>query len=123
MQTHLQHLIGDQMLKVKKDSYGIGKQKQGEKQIASKPGQEEDVCGVTSGYRAELQLGTLFLKNQTVFGTFMGRNEDLRQIVDLASQGVIRGIIHQTFPLEEAARAHETMEGRNFFGKLVLTVP
>lgn len=81
------------------------------------------VCGVTSGYRAELQLGTLFLKNQTVFGTFMGRNEDLRQIVELAGQGVIRGIIHQTFPLEEAARAHEMMEGRNFFGKLVLTVP
>ena len=81
------------------------------------------VCGVTSGYRAELQLGLLFLKNQTVFGTFMGRNEDLRQIVELAGRGVIRGIIHQTFPLEDAAKAHEAMEGRNFFGKLVLTVP
>jgi NADPH:quinone reductase-like Zn-dependent oxidoreductase len=53
----------------------------------------------------------------------MGRNEDLRQIVELAGQGVIRGIIHQTFPLEEAAKAHESLEGRNFFGKLVLTVP
>ena len=29
----------------------------------------------------------------------------------------------QTFPLERAARAHEAMESRSFFGKLVLTVP
>ena len=87
------------------------------------PGGRYGICGVTTGYRAELQMGMLFLRNQTVFGVFMGRNEDLHQIVEMAAKGVIRGIIHQTFPLEEAARAHETMEGRDFFGKLVLTVP
>ena len=81
------------------------------------------ICGVTTGYRAELQMGLLFLKYQTVFGVFMGRKEDLRQIVEMAGRGVIRGVIHQTFPLQDAAKAHETMEGMNFFGKLVLTVP
>ncbi len=81
------------------------------------------ICGVTTGYKAELQMGMLFLKYQTVFGVFMGRNEDLRQIVDRAAKGVISGVVHETFALEEAAKAHETMEGRNFFGKLVLTVP
>ena len=86
------------------------------------PGGRYGICGVTTGYRTELQLGVMFLRHQTVFGVFMGRNEDLRQIVELATKGTIRGIIHQTFPLEKAARAHETMEARNFFGKLVLTV-
>ncbi|MCI0439362.1 MAG: zinc-binding dehydrogenase [Chloroflexi bacterium] len=81
------------------------------------------ICGVTTGYKAELQMGTMFLKHQTVFGVFMGRNEDLRQIVEMASRGVIKGVIHQTFPLEDAARAHEVMESRSFFGKLVLTIP
>ncbi|MCH8062682.1 MAG: zinc-binding dehydrogenase [Chloroflexi bacterium] len=81
------------------------------------------ICGVTTGYRAELQMGLLFLKYQTVFGVFMGRKEDLRQIVEMAGRGVIRGVIHQTFSLQDAAKAHETMEGTNFFGKLVLTVP
>ena len=81
------------------------------------------ICGVTSGYRAELQLGTLFVRNQTVFGVYMGRTADLRQIVDMVGKGALRGVIHQTFPLADAARAHEAMEGRNFFGKLVLTVP
>ena len=80
------------------------------------------ICGVTSGYRADLQMGLMFLRYQTVFGVFMGRKEDLRQIVAHAGRGVIRGVIHETFALEDAAKAHEAMEGRNFFGKLVLTV-
>lgn len=80
------------------------------------------ICGVTTGYRAELQMGAMFTRYQTVFGVFMGRKEDMRQIVEMAGRGVIRGIIHQTFPLEDAAKAHEVMESRNFFGKLVLTM-
>ena len=86
------------------------------------PGGRYGICGVTSGYKAELQMGLMFLRNQTVLGAFMGRQEDLRQIVEMAAKGVIRGIIHQTFPLEDAVKAHETMEARSFFGKLVLTV-
>ena len=80
------------------------------------------ICGVTSGYNAQLQMGLMFLRYHTVFGVFMGRKEDLRQIVEQAGRGVIRGIIHETFPLEDAAKAHEAMEATNFFGKLVLTV-
>ncbi len=81
------------------------------------------ICGVTTGYRVELQMGALFTRYQTVFGVFMGRKEDMRQIVEMAGRGLIRGVIHQTFPLEDAASAHEVMEGLGFFGKLVLTVP
>ncbi|MDP7102078.1 MAG: zinc-binding dehydrogenase [SAR202 cluster bacterium] len=80
------------------------------------------ICGVTSGYRAELQMGAMFTRYQTVFGVFMGRNSDLQQIVEMTGRGVIKGIIHETFPLEEAAKAHEVMEGLSFFGKLVLTM-
>jgi NADPH:quinone reductase-like Zn-dependent oxidoreductase len=87
------------------------------------PGGRYGICGVTTGYKAELQMGLLFLRHQTVFGVFMGRKEDLRQIVEMAARGVIRGVIHQTFPLKDAAKAHELMESRNFFGKLVLAVP
>ena len=77
---------------------------------------------MTTGYRAELQMGLLFLRSQTVFGVYMGRQEDLRQIVEMVGRGVIRPVIHQTFPRRDAARAHQVMEDRSFFGKLVLTV-
>ena len=86
------------------------------------PGGRYGICGVTSGYRAELQMGMLFLKQQTILGVFTGRGGDLRHIVQMVERGVIRGVIHKTYPLDEAAKAHEDMEGRSFFGKLVLTV-
>ena len=81
------------------------------------------ICGVTSGYEVNMQMGLLFLNQQTVFGVFMGRREDLRQVVDSAGRGLIRSIIHQTYPLADAARAHQALEDLNFFGKLVLVVP
>ena len=87
------------------------------------PGGRYGICGATTGFRVELQTGLMFLRHQTVFGVFMGRREDLRQIVELAGRGTIGAVVHATFPLEEAAKAHETMEGRAFFGKLVITVP
>ena len=86
------------------------------------PGGRYGICGVTSGYRVELQMGLLFLKNQTVIGVFMGRQSDLVLIVEMARKRLVRGVVHKTFQLQDAAKAHEMMEGRDFFGKLVLTV-
>ena len=92
-----------------------------EKAFASlAPGGRYGICGVTTGYRAQLHMGVMFTKHITVFGVFMGSKEDLRQIVKMAGRGIIRGVIHQTFPLEDARKAHETMESQDFFGKLVL---
>ena len=87
------------------------------------PGGRYGICGVTSGYTAELQMGMLFIRNQTVFGVFMGRQEELRQIVELVSRGTMRGVVDQTFPLQQASEAHKAMESLGFFGKLILTIP
>ena len=78
-------------------------------------------CGVTAGYRAELHLGMLFTKQISVFGVFMGSKEDMRQIVEMLNRGRIVPSVHRVYPLEEASEAHQAMEGRDFFGKLVLT--
>lgn len=40
----------------------------------------------------------------------------------LLEAGAIKPVIHATFPLEEAARAHAMMEGGEHIGKIVLTV-
>jgi len=86
-----------------------------------KRGGRYGVCGVTTGYQTQLQLGTLFTKQLRVFGVYMGSKEDMRQIVEMLNQGKIKPVIHQTFPLNQAAEAHRAMEGRSFFGKLMLT--
>ena len=78
------------------------------------------ICGVTSGYKAELHMGNLFAKNLHVFGAFMGSREDMAQIVEVVNQGTIKPTIDRLFPLEQATDAHLLMESRNFFGKIVL---
>ena len=80
-------------------------------------------CGVTSGHKAELHIGQLFTKQITLHGSFMGTNDDMRHVMRLVNQGKLHGVVDQVFPLEEARKAHEAMEDRNVFGKLVLQVP
>jgi len=78
------------------------------------------ICGVTSGYRAELQMGYLFTKQVTIFGVFMGRRRDLEQVLEHVKRGTINGVIHAEYPMSEARKAHEDMERLNYFGKLIL---
>jgi NADPH:quinone reductase-like Zn-dependent oxidoreductase len=40
----------------------------------------------------------------------------------LLASGRVRPVIHATFPLADAWRAHELMESSNHIGKIVLTV-
>ena len=84
------------------------------------PGGRYGICGVTAGFRAELNMGALFTRQQQVFGVFMGSKEDMRQIVRMLDRGVIQPTVDRVFPLSEAAQAHTVMEERGFFGKLVL---
>jgi NADPH2:quinone reductase len=44
------------------------------------------------------------------------------QVWPLIESGKIKPVIHATFPLEQAAKAHEMMEGGEHIGKIVLTV-
>ena len=78
------------------------------------------LCGVTSGYKADLHLGQLFTKGIHLFGVFMGPLGDLRKILEQASGGSIRSAVGATFPLEEAQQAHELMESGEHVGKIML---
>ena len=80
------------------------------------------VCGVTSGYKAELHLGQMFSKRLRLFGVYMGPTSLLEEIVRAVSRGLIRPAIHKTLPLSKARAAHEEMERSEHFGKFVLTM-
>lgn len=81
------------------------------------------VCGVTTGYRAQIHLGQLFTKQARLFGVFMGSSAELSEIVEAAGDGRVRSVVHRTLGLSEAAQAHQEMERGEHFGKFVLTVP
>ena len=87
------------------------------------PGGRYGICGVTSGYKADLQMGTLFMRNQSIFGIHMGKKDDLSEIIKLAGDGLITPVIHNIFDLESARLAHVEMDKNEFFGKLIISIP
>lgn len=84
------------------------------------------------GSKAEVNLAPVMLKRITISGsTLRARSvefkaeiaQNLRKTVwPLLESGKIAPVIHQTFPLREASKAHEMMESSAHIGKIVLTV-
>ena len=79
-------------------------------------------CGATSGYEAQTDLRQVFYRHLTIMGSFMGTKAELLEAMKFVERGAIRAVVDQTLPLAEARRAHELMEDRAQFGKLVLAI-
>jgi NADPH:quinone reductase-like Zn-dependent oxidoreductase len=77
-------------------------------------------CGATSGYDSQTDLRQVFYRHLSIFGSFMGSKAELLEAMKFVQSGKIRAVIDQSMPLAEARRAHELMEHRAQFGKLVL---
>ncbi len=77
-------------------------------------------CGATSGPKAEVDIRFLFSKQLSILGAYMGSQLELLKVLALVEKGVIRPTVDRVFPLKEAAAAHQRMEARLNFGKIVL---
>ena len=77
-------------------------------------------CGATSGYDARTDLRQVFYRHLSLLGSFMGSKAELLDAMKFVERGQISGIVDRTLPLAEARRAHELMQDRAQFGKLVL---
>ncbi|NUT08721.1 MAG: NAD(P)H-quinone oxidoreductase [Hamadaea sp.] len=90
------------------------------------------IIGLQGGRRAELDLGALVSKRLTVAGTTL-RSRPVAEKAAIVSavrdevwpmieDGRIRPVIDTTFPVEEAAKAHERVAANAHLGKVVLAV-
>jgi NADPH:quinone reductase-like Zn-dependent oxidoreductase len=77
-------------------------------------------CGATSGFDARTDLRQVFYRHLTVLGSMMGSKAELLAAMKFIASGQIRAVVDRTLPLAEARTAHELMEDRAQFGKLVL---
>jgi NADPH:quinone reductase-like Zn-dependent oxidoreductase len=80
-------------------------------------------CGATSGYDAHTDLRQVFYRHLNILGSFMGSKAELLEAMKFVEQGKIRGIVDRVLPLSEARQAHELIENRAQFGKVVLRPP
>lgn len=79
-------------------------------------------CGATTGGEAKIDIRRLFYLRWSLLGSFMGERRELLTILRLVSRGVLKPVVDKVFPLAEAAQAHDYLERREQFGKVVLKV-
>ena len=77
-------------------------------------------CGATSGYDARTDIRQVFFRHLTLLGSFMGSKAELLEAMKFVAQGKIRAVVDRVLPLSEARKAHELIEDRAQFGKIVL---
>ena len=78
-------------------------------------------CGATIGGQATLDLNLLFGRHLTLLGSWMGRRAELIEALRFVADGRLKPVVDSVMPLAEARRAHERLEARAHFGKVVLT--
>jgi NADPH:quinone reductase-like Zn-dependent oxidoreductase len=80
-------------------------------------------CGATSGFNAQTDLRQVFYRHLTILGSFMGSKAELLEAMPFVASGKIKAVVDQELPLSDARRAHELIENRAQFGKVVLVPP
>lgn len=78
-------------------------------------------CGATTGYDVAIDLRHLFIKQQSLLGSTMGTKADMHEIWKRVGDGRYRPVFDRALPLSEARRAHQLLDERAQFGKIVLT--
>jgi NADPH:quinone reductase-like Zn-dependent oxidoreductase len=78
------------------------------------------ICGSTTGAEVPLNLRAVFFKRVSIIGSTMGPKADQLTVWKLLSQGKLKPVVDRVFPVREVAKAHEYIESRKAFGKVVL---
>jgi NADPH:quinone reductase-like Zn-dependent oxidoreductase len=79
-------------------------------------------CGATAGPKPAIDLRAVFFKQLEIRGSTMGTKGDLAEALPLLRAGRLRQVVDRVLPLWDAPAAHEALESRAVFGKVVLTV-
>lgn len=78
------------------------------------------IVGATSGPFVEIDLRQVFFRHMSIIGSTMGPHQDFVKVMNLIFEGKLKPVIGAVFPLEEAAKAQETLANFDVFGKVVL---
>jgi NADPH:quinone reductase-like Zn-dependent oxidoreductase len=78
------------------------------------------MCGSTSGGEVPLNLRALFFKRISLLGSTMGPKSDQIAVWRLLCQKKLRPVVDRVFAVGDVAKAHEYIESRKAFGKVVL---
>ena len=79
-------------------------------------------CGTTTGSETDFDIRLLYRRQLSLMCSFMGSKGDLLHLLKFIDSGKLKPVLGNTFPLKDASNAHELIENRQHFGKVVLKV-
>ena len=85
-----------------------------------KPGGTLVTCGATSGFEGSIDLRVLFARQLSLLGSFMGNMGEFHEVMKHLFAGRLKPVVDKSFPLRDAAAAHEYLANSNMFGKVIL---
>jgi NADPH2:quinone reductase len=77
-------------------------------------------CGATTGPNPDAGLNRIFWNQLSVIGSTMATPGEVDDVLELVWDGTFEPRIREVLPMSEAARAHEMIENREGFGKVVV---
>ena len=77
-------------------------------------------CGATTGRDPETDINSIFWNQLEIYGSTMGSPGEVDDVLELVWEGAFEPRIRETLPMSEIERAHEIIEEREGFGKVVV---
>ena len=77
-------------------------------------------CGATTGGNPGAGLNRIFWNQLSVIGSTMATPGEVDDVLDLVWDGTFEPRVREVLPMSEAERAHEMIENREGFGKVVV---
>jgi NADPH:quinone reductase-like Zn-dependent oxidoreductase len=77
-------------------------------------------CGATTGPTGETDINRVFWNQLDIRGSTMATPGQAEDVLELVWDGTFEVRIRETLPMSETARAHEMLENREGFGKVVV---
>jgi NADPH:quinone reductase-like Zn-dependent oxidoreductase len=78
--------------------------------------------GNTGGPKFEIDNRFIFGKHLAIIGSTMGTRHDFATVMDLVFTGRLTPVLDSTYPLSQAAAAHERLEKGSQTGKITLAI-
>jgi len=77
-------------------------------------------CGVTTGAVTKVDINRLFYNELQIIGSTMATPGEADDVLDLVWEGTLEPTIRTELPMSRAEEAHEIMENRGGFGKIIV---
>lgn len=77
-------------------------------------------CGATVDSSVRIDLKAVFFKNLSILGSTMGSGSDLKNVIRETEKKKLNPLIDRIFPASKLREAHEYLESRKAFGKVIM---